>query len=108
MLMLLEHYGITLRQSGVHRLAGACPLHHGDNTDAFQLGHEKKSFPLFYSLRRRFYLRFCHEKGEPLFLPGRTQNLQNLQFTKPTQQNKTHPKTTVDQKEHSFQIEPAI
>jgi DNA primase len=47
MLMLLQHYGITLRRSGQHRLTGTCPLHHGDNPNAFHLDTEKNLFRCF-------------------------------------------------------------
>lgn len=44
MVMLLEYYGIKLRQSGQNGLVGTCPLHHGDNPMAFRVDRKKISF----------------------------------------------------------------
>jgi DNA primase len=47
MSMVLEYYGIRLRKSSEHRLAGACPIHQGDNPNAFQVDTEKNLFHCF-------------------------------------------------------------
>ena len=47
MVMLLEYYGINLRKSGENNLVGTCPLHHGDNPNAFHLDTEKNLFNCF-------------------------------------------------------------
>jgi len=47
MVMLLEYYGIKLRQSGQNGLVGTCPLHHGDNPMAFRVDRKKNLFHCF-------------------------------------------------------------
>lgn len=47
MVMLLEYYGIKLRESGKNSLVGVCPLHHGDNPNAFRVDKEKNLFNCF-------------------------------------------------------------
>jgi len=44
---ILALYGITLRQAGEDRLAGCCPIHHGDNQNAFQVNLLKNLFHCF-------------------------------------------------------------
>lgn len=44
---ILAFYGITLRQTGTDRLAGCCPLHHGDNQNAFHVDLLKNLFHCF-------------------------------------------------------------
>lgn len=47
MVMLLEYYGIKLRESGKNSLVGVCPIHHGDNPMAFRVDREKNLFHCF-------------------------------------------------------------
>ena len=47
MVMLLQYYGINLRKSGEISLVGACPLHHGDNPNAFRVDKERNLFNCF-------------------------------------------------------------
>jgi len=45
--MLLGYYDINLRESGKNSLVGACPLHHGDNPNAFRVDTERNLFNCF-------------------------------------------------------------
>jgi DNA primase len=47
MVMLLEYYGIDLRESGKNGLVGACPIHRGDNLNAFHVDRERNLFNCF-------------------------------------------------------------
>jgi DNA primase len=44
---ILSLYGITLRPSSEDRLAGCCPIHHGDNQNAFHVDLLKNLFHCF-------------------------------------------------------------
>jgi len=44
---ILALYGITLRQAGEDHLAGCCPIHHGDNQNAFHVDLLKNLFHCF-------------------------------------------------------------
>ena len=44
---ILDLYGITLRLAGEDRLAGCCPIHHGDNQNAFHVDLLKNLFHCF-------------------------------------------------------------
>ena len=47
MVMVLQYYGINLRKSGENTLVGTCPIHHGDNPNAFHVDMEKNLFNCF-------------------------------------------------------------
>lgn len=44
---ILNCYGIKLIQTSQNRLAGSCPIHHGDNQNAFHVDLEKNLFHCF-------------------------------------------------------------
>ena len=87
MLMVLQHYGITLRRSGQHRLAGACPLHHGDNPNAFQLDTKKNLFRCFthcgggsifdFVMKKESLYRIPKAAGEPIALKNQMNPIMN-------------------------------
>jgi DNA primase len=47
MVMLLQYYGINLREAGKNSLVGTCPIHHGDNPNAFRVDTERNLFNCF-------------------------------------------------------------
>jgi DNA primase len=93
--MLLEYYGICLRKSGENRLAGACPLHHGDNPDAFQVDTKKNLFHCFTHCGGGSIFDFVMKKEKVAFYDAalriyKTFYLQNpIQKTNRTQEPKT-------------------
>lgn len=46
-LQVLEHYGTHLKRRNNHQLYGACPIHQGDNPNAFQVNVNKNLFHCF-------------------------------------------------------------
>ena len=44
---ILRHYGIRLRAVDSHRLSGCCPIHHGDNSNAFHVDLKRNLFHCF-------------------------------------------------------------
>lgn len=44
---ILGHYGIRLRAVNSHRLHGCCPIHHGDNANAFHVDLKRNLFHCF-------------------------------------------------------------
>jgi hypothetical protein len=48
MQMALDHYGISLKQSG-HELRGKCPIHHGSNNKHFTANTSKNVFKCFFA-----------------------------------------------------------
>jgi DNA primase len=44
---ILGHYGIRLRAVNSHRLSGCCPIHHGDNANAFHVDLKQNLFHCF-------------------------------------------------------------
>lgn len=47
MTMILDYYGIRLSKSGSNRLTGCCPIHNGDNPNAFHVDLDKNLFHCF-------------------------------------------------------------
>ena len=47
MTMILEYYGIVLKKSADNRLSGTCPLHSGDNPNAFHVDTQKNIYNCF-------------------------------------------------------------
>ena len=48
MQMVLDHYGISLKQSG-HELRGRCPIHRGSNNNHFTTNVSKNVFKCFFT-----------------------------------------------------------
>jgi DNA primase len=44
---ILRYYGIRLRAVSYHRLSGCCPIHHGDNLNAFHVDLKRNLFHCF-------------------------------------------------------------
>ena len=44
---ILGHYGIHLRAVNSHHLSGCCPIHHGDNANAFHVDLKRNLFHCF-------------------------------------------------------------
>ena len=44
---ILGHYGVRLRVVNSHRLSGCCPIHHGDNLNAFHVDLKRNLFHCF-------------------------------------------------------------
>jgi DNA primase len=44
---ILDYYGINLKSNGKNRLSGCCPLHKGDNQNAFHVDLDKNLFNCF-------------------------------------------------------------
>jgi DNA primase len=47
MAQILDYYGIKLKKKGKPGLYGSCPIHHGDNQNAFHVDLEKNLFHCF-------------------------------------------------------------
>ncbi len=107
MIMLLEHYGISLRKSAENRLSGTCPIHQGDNTNAFHVDTKTNLFNCFTHCGGGSIFDFVMKKENLSFYqaalkiynifysPKSTRNLQNLklqlQFNHPYLQKRDIP-----------------
>ena len=104
MLMLLEYYGITLRQSGVHRLAGACPLHHGDNLNAFHLDTHKNLFHCFTHCGGGSIFDFVMKKESLSFYPAALKIYEIFYSQNPHNETKPIQKPQLTKKNTAFKL----
>jgi len=99
---ILNHYGVNLKSNGQNRLSGSCPIHNGNNKNAFHVDLNKNLFncfthcgggSIFDFVMKKENLSF-HEaamKIRNIFYPQHYQKKQHIQLNYQLNEQYNHP-----------------
>jgi DNA primase len=96
---ILALYGITLRQTGEDRLAGCCPIHHGDNQNAFHVDLFKNLFHCFTHCGGGSIFDFVMKKENLSFYRAALKIWKTF-YTTPHQETSQHQTSTIKLQYH--------